>query len=184
MRWSCVAVFAALLALGGCGTPEMVGTHAVATTDRFSKDITIEGPSIWVNPLGGTVRVWNLRTWVTKDTHRVTDQLYVYISYISHAREWKFFNRAADENARELPVVLIDRSRSRSCRGGCDLDETIGVMLDDATLRAHAATGYTVKIWAHSGDALVLTITPRMIAEQIAVIDRYVHPAEPKATGQ
>jgi hypothetical protein len=174
MGWRCVAAFAAVLALGGCGTPEMVGMHAIATTDRFSKDIEINGPAVFVNPLGGITREWHLRSFVAKDTHAVVDQLYVDIDYNPFVREWKFFYRAADEDAEDLPVVVIDRSIP--CRG-CSFFETIGVMLDDATLRAHAATGYQVKIWSRRGDALVLSIAPHMITEQIAVIDQYVHPA-------
>ena len=165
MRYA--GVVAVLLVLSGCAAPGP--QHAVVQTDQFEPTATVRGPAQFENPFGGIARSWNLRTIIDKKTGIAADQLYVDLSYVG---DWKFFNRASDENAHELKVRQIDRSVG-GCYGGCSLYEAVGIDLDDAVLRAHAKTGYRIKLSAHSGDALILPITPAMIAEQVRVVDAY-----------
>lgn len=169
MRWILVAALVASVGLAGCAVRPPVPPHAVVKTDQFSSTASVIGPSMFDNPFGGIDRSWHLRTIIDKKSGLATDQLYVEISYIG---DWKYFNAASDQDATDLPVTVIDRSVG-DCYGGCSLYETVGVGLDDAKLRAHAATGYAIKLYAHDGDSLILPITPQMISLQMAAIDKY-----------
>lgn len=164
------SIFLVCACLFGCAPPPP--PHVTVSGDKFSSDYTVAGLRAFRNPFGGISGEWFLRSFVDKKTGTVTDQLYVDLSYIG---AWKFFDRAADDHATPLDVVVIGRDVG-DCAGGCSLEETIGVTLDDQTLRSRAATGYEVKIYADSGDALVLPITPQMIGEQMAAIDKLPTP--------
>lgn len=137
--------------------------------DKFSKEITFLGVPVGINPFGGTSRMYRIRTWLDRETQTSKHQLYVDIGYIG---DWRFYDRAADDDAHQLDVVQI-ATNVGSCRGGCSLSETVGVTLPEGTLRAKAATGFQIKLFAKSGDSLVLDITPQQIATQLAAIDGY-----------
>jgi len=117
---------------------------------------------------------WFIRSFIDKKTHGVTHQLYVDLRYFG---DWKFFQSAADDNARPLEVVRIS-SNVDNCRGICTLEETISVALNDVILRARAQTGYPIKISAQRGDSFVLTISSDQIQLQIDAIASYIqqHP--------
>jgi hypothetical protein len=145
--------------------------------DQFSKEVVIVGWGNYVNnnPWGGIFRDWRLRSFVDKQTHAVTHQIYVDIHYDD---EYQYFNSAADDTARDLAVLLIDRSKECP-RITCTHYETVGIAIDDATLRARAAQGISVKLSARRGSAFVLTLSPEQIGLQLAAIDRIIHPAPP-----
>src|SRR5690348_6426181 len=117
--------------------------------DRFSKEVVVFGWGNYVNnnPWGGIFRDWRLRSFVDKQTHAVSHQIYVDIHYDN---EYQYFNSAADDTARDLPVLLIDRSHECP-RITCTHYETVGIAIDDATLRARAAQGIQVKLSARRG---------------------------------
>lgn len=163
-----LSVVAILLALAGCASSQAPTRISGVQDDQFGKNITISGAMLYVNPLGGTSRSWLIRSWVDKSTHEVSHQLYVDISYVG---DWKYFQTAADDTARTLNVSRID-SHVGNCSGGCSLSETVGIELDDATLRAKSKQGYAIKLSAHSGDALVLTVSPEQINLQLAEVDK------------
>ncbi len=144
--------------------------HVTIEDDEFSPQATVVGVSLTENTVGGVLRKWFLRSFVDKRSHAVTHQLYVNLSYNG---DRMIFNRAADDTATPLPVVRIDRSTFYCDRkvDVCTRTETIGVELSDAELRARAASGFRIKISAHSGDALILPITPEMISLQLAAVD-------------
>jgi len=166
-HWLSAALVA--FAVAGCasGPP-----HVTVQSDEFSKDIKIIGLSDSENPFGGTFREWLIRSWVNKDTGAVSHQLYVDLHYLF---AWKFFDAAADDSATPLNIVVIDRHVG-NCSGVCDFYETIGVDLNDATLRSRVGKEYRVKISAKSGDAIILPISSAMLALQFAEIDKYAHP--------
>lgn len=138
--------------------------------DKFSSEVTFLGPSQDRIPFGGTFRTWRLRSWVDKTTHAVRHQLYVNIDYDG---SWRFYESAADEHAIDLKVVDIDRSVS-TCSFGCSFTETVGVMLSDDALKAGVASGFEIKLSAHSGDTLILPISAQQIALQLVAIDTYL----------
>ena len=142
--------------------------------DPFSKEVEIFGWGNYVNnnPWGGIFRDWRLRSFVDKKTHAVSHQIYVDIHYDN---EYQYFNSAADDTARDLPVLLIDRS-SMCPRITCTHYETVGIDIDDATLRARAARGIDVKLSARRGSAFVMTVSPEQIGLQLAAIDRILRP--------
>jgi len=143
--------------------------------DRFSKDVVVFGWGNYVNnnPWGGIFRDWRLRSFVDKQTHAVSHQIYVEIHYDD---EYQYFNSAADDTARDLTVLLIDRS-NMCPRITCTHYETVGITIDDATLRARAARGLQVKLSARRGSSFVMTLSPEQIGLQLAAIDRLLHPA-------
>jgi hypothetical protein len=167
MRYSWIIV---LSLLTGCAlTPAT--PHATATSDEFTKDVTVVGWGRYENPFGGTFRQWRIRSWVDKATGAARHQLYVETGYTGARR---FYDSAADENAKSLQVVMINHSVA-DCGDllGCSRSETVGIALAETDLRSHASSGYRIKLSARSGDALILPITPEMIGLQFAEVDKY-----------
>lgn len=164
-------VSAALAALLAACAP--VQPHVTIRADQFSKAVEIFGWGTYDNPFGGIDRNWRLRSWVDKDTRQVTHQIYVELSY---QMEYQYFREAADDTARSLPVLVIDRS-SLCPHYDCTHFETIGVAIDDETLRARAAKGFRVKISARRGAELILPISPTQIGLQLAAVDRLAQAA-------
>jgi hypothetical protein len=143
------------------------------TTDQFSKDITILGPSDYENPFGGTFRSWRIRSTVDKQTGAATSQLYVELHYYW---AWRFYESAATDHAEPLQVTPIDR-QVEDCSGMCSYREVIGIALDEAMMRARVATGMQIKISAHSGDSIIITLSAEQIAAQLGALDQYAHTA-------
>jgi hypothetical protein len=142
--------------------------------DKFSQAITINGSVLSVNPFAGISRSWFIRSFYDKESHVAAHQLYVKISYLG---DWNFFNFADDENARSLKVNNIG-SRINDCTGMCDFDETVGVDLDESTLRAKAQAGYEIKLSAKSGESFVLKISSEQIRAQLLAIEQFAKPGE------
>jgi hypothetical protein len=148
------------------------------SADKFSKQVSFVGPAASVNPFGGTIRLWRLRSWMDRDTKAVTHQLYVNVSY---SGDWRWYYRAADDHADDLVTEKIGSSVP-SCVAGCTLSETIGVELPDALLRSRASKGFQIKLSAKSGDALILDLTPAMIGSQLRAVDGYLGAATASPT--
>ena len=160
-----------ILLLAACvaGKPQVT-----VTDDQFSKDVVIFGWGNYVNnnPWGGIFRDWRLRSFVDKQTHAVSHQIYVDIHYDN---EYQYFNSAAGDTARDLTVLAIDRSNTCP-RITCTHYETVGIAIDDATLRARAAQGLRVKLSARRGSELILVLSPEQISLQLAAVDRLIRP--------
>jgi hypothetical protein len=157
------AIAVLLLALAACVPPR---TTVNVIGDKFDKEITLEGIPLH-DPNNGTDLFWMLRSFVNPQTHTTTHQVYVSWVYPgrSSGRYW-----AADDTARDLPVNMIRRD---SCPfGKCDRTDTLGIAIEEATLRKRAPTGFQVKLSAQDGTYGILDITPQMIAAQLQAEDR------------
>ncbi|MGH6834601.1 MAG: PDZ domain-containing protein [Methylocella sp.] len=151
-------------------------------SDEFSPLMTINGIHESENPFGGMFKIWNLRSFVAKSDGTTTHQLYVGVNYSSSTRR-KIFNWASDDSATPLTVTAIASESEHNCSRklfayGCNYAEDFGIDLTTATLRAHAATGYRIKISAKSGESFVLVISPNQIAAQLDTMQRcleFVH---------
>ena len=151
---------------GPAGAPTMAATTPTATSaavevkaSAFEPDTTLLGPAHRYT--GGTFR---FRTWLGAKYPAPMHQLYVTNSYRG---DWKFWRRANGQNANELELVEIS-SDVISCRYGCSYAEAFGITLSDSLLQANRTNGYAVKVYAKSGDELVLTIPSPLIDAQLA----------------
>lgn len=151
-----------LAALVGCAQPPPRSTVNVIG-DKFSQDITLEGIPLH-DPTNGDDLFWMLRSFVNPRTHLTEHQIYVAWTYAGKYSGQYF---AADDTARPLAVTMILKE---SCPG-CDRTDTLGIAIDETTLRARAATGFEVKLSAQDGTAGVLSITPQMISAQLQAED-------------
>ncbi len=143
-------------------------------TDEFSPLMTIHGIAESENQLGGISKTWHLRSVVGKFDGATAHQLYVGVNYFSSTRR-KSFNWASDDTATPLTVKTIASEADNSCSRklfayGCDHAEDFGIEVTTAVLRAHAATGYRIKISAKSGDSFALVISPNQIAAQLGTM--------------
>lgn len=129
--------------------------------DKFSKSITLEGIPI-LNPNNGDL-FWMLRSEVDPQAHFALHQIYVEWTYAGPS-SGRYF--AADDTARSLPVRNIRREFCPFNK--CDRTDTLGIGIDEATLRARASTGFQVKLSAQDGTEGILDITPKMINAQLA----------------
>jgi hypothetical protein len=150
--------------------------------DDDPRTVSFVGPAEDINPLIGGYQQWRLRSRVNTSSHRVMHQLYVETNTFDR-RGW---NSAWDEGARRRRVVRIASSAPgcRRKRGGgrhrrvdddlvCRYDETVGVTLDDAFVRANAS-GFRIEMTARSGDDLTLDVSAAQIAPVLSAIDAYL----------
>jgi len=149
------------------------GPHVAVSTDEFSKTTEIDGTYIKKNPFGGTFEKWYLRTFI----HHLTGESDTGIYYVTdYNGDWRFYQNASDNSGKDFDVLNVDKSVV-ICLSDCLLSETISIPLTDNYLRLHKETGIFIKIYAHSGDANIINVTPEMIQEQLEAIDQYA-PAE------
>ena len=139
--------------------------------DRFSKTIVFKGES--KRHLQGSgpsdSNVLFIRSWLEKETGRVTHQLYVNHTY--HSDGWKFWSRASDENANDLRFVSIDRD-VKVFIGCCLYSEDFGISIAESILDKSKSTGLLIKIYAKSGDQKILNISAEQIASQLFAIEQ------------
>jgi hypothetical protein len=141
-------------------------------SDRFSKRITFEGSTFGKHSLLGTNYFHHVRSWVDRDTGIARHQLYVNILYADARRG---YDRAANDDAQDMSVTRIGFEKDRGCKGMCSYSETIGIDLPESLMEAKAANGLQIKLYAHSGDSLILDIPAAEITAQLQAIDGYRH---------
>lgn len=156
------AIVVLLLGLAACAPPR---TTVNVIGDKFSKEVTLVGIPLY-DPDNGHL-LWMLRSFVNPQTHAASHQIYIEWTYAgpSSGRYW-----AADDTAQDLPVSMLFKE---SCPfNKCDRTDTIGIGLNEATLRARVATGFQVKLSAQDGTAAILTINSQMITAQLQAEDQ------------
>jgi len=123
--------------------------------DRFSADVTVEGPLTSASTTHETHQ-WAIRSWVNKKTGGIRHQLVV----SSRSDDgFQFFAGASDEDATPLEVVQIGLTH-----GGVD---SFGAMLPPNALQEHATKGYSVKFRARTGAAIIVTLSSEQIQAQL-----------------
>lgn len=156
-----VVVAGLLGVLGGCVPPaEVPNARAVLETDEFSASLDVVGPLMIDNPLFGITDNFRLVTHIDKRTRAVTHVIEV---EIDHEGEFFNFRYAADDTGTPLPLVPVKRQRNVF---GVNRTELVDVIVSEAALRAHAASGYRVQLSARDGTYYVIALTPAMIAAQ------------------
>lgn len=181
------AVVALALLIAGCQTVSHGLAAATGVTpprrtvaiedSQFEPTITIRGTEQRFN--GSAFNDLFLRSWVAKSDGEVSHQIYVLDHY---SGDWKFWSRANSQDATPLEFTQISRDVG-SCSAGCDFWESFGVTVADSTLRSHR-TGYAVKVYARSGDSMVLTVTGDQIAAQLAAVDSLAARVRASHTGR
>jgi hypothetical protein len=166
--WKLIAIAALLLGLAGCAPPAVVGPpRVVVQGDAFSKDITILGVQIFDNQFfkPDDKAHWYLRSFVNPRAHTAQHQLYAEIIYGGRNGAYS----ASDDHAETHRVDLLFHESCGPHRRDevCDYEDTIGVDLPEATLRANAVRGLKIKITARSGYVRIMEITPEMINAQL-----------------
>jgi hypothetical protein len=171
---SCFLAFTAL-----APAPARSDTGVRIESDKFSKLVKFEGPVFAKHSLLGTSYLHHVRSWVDRDTGIAQHQLYVNIFYADGRRG---YDRAANDDAQDMSVTRISFEKDRGCTGMCSYSETIGIDLPESLMEAKAANGFQIKIYAHSGDSLILDIPTAEITAQLQAIDAWRHPgATPSA---
>lgn len=145
--------------------PEM---RTTISTDEFSKTIDILGPQ----PSGVTQGVsiyesHRLATLIDKKTHSYLHFIDIETDYFNEPIGFDF---ASDDTAQTLRLIPLYREHPR-CRT-CMWREVFEIVVPDAALRAHASSGYRVKVSGRDGTSMIVPFTPTMIAEQYAALDQ------------
>jgi hypothetical protein len=163
-----IALAVLLLGLAACAPSALPQTTVTVTGDKFSKEITLEGTPLHAK--NGIDLFWMLLSSVNPQTHTTTHQIYVEWTYEGRS-PGKYY--AADDTARVLPVENIYRE---SCAfNSCPRDDTVGIAIDEASLRERATTGFQVKLSGQDGYTAILDITPQMINAQLEAEDRILN---------
>jgi len=150
-----------------------LGTSRVSPSvadDSFSPTVTVYGIDHYLadRQIGQDY----IRTIIPRTSALpVFHELYVANQYNG---DWRFWESASGQDANPLELVSIARDvvscRAASSSHDCTLRETFGVMLPDSTLRAHTS-GYAVKIYAHNGESMVVTLDSTQVRSQIHITD-------------
>ncbi len=156
--------FAAVVAALGIAPHSYADNVPRLQGDKFSKLLSFSGEESTDPHFLGTSDEWSIRGWVNKTTFETSFQVYMTISYNG---DFQGFERAADDDANDLKMEDIDKHIG-SCtptlfHNGCDLTETVGIDLSEEEVRAKAATGLQIKVYAHSGNSAILTISPEKL---------------------
>lgn len=154
------AVAVLLLSLAACVPPTPPRTTVEVISDKFSKQNTLVGLQKGDSFDGDSVD-WMLRSFVDPQARTATHQIYVDWFFQGHGTT-KYF--AADDTARALPVHQILKE---SCGRNCGQTDTITIAIDEATLRARAASGFQAKLSTNNGAHVILDITSQMINAQL-----------------
>jgi S1-C subfamily serine protease len=161
------AIVALLFGLAGCMPPPRTTVSVIG--DKFSSDVTLEGVPLH-DPTNGVDLFWMLRSFVNPHTHTASHQIYVEWTYTGQS-SGRY--RAADDTARPLSVENLYKE---SCRfNKCPRTDTVGIAIDEATLRRRAATGFQVKLTGQDGYSGILDITSQMISAQLQAEDQAFH---------
>lgn len=163
-----VRMLAALVLLSGlaaCAPSTPPRTSVNVISDKFSPSVTLEGLPL-VTRFSGNQVFWMLRSFVFVQTHSAEQQIYVEWFFPGHGTSRYM---AADDTARALRVRPILKE---NCGRECGQTDTLGIDIDEATLRARVATGLQVKLSDQANNYVVLDITPAMIAAQLQTEDR------------
>lgn len=163
IRMVCIPTFAILTACASQPTEPRI------EDDQFSPQVTIVGASRMENPFGGTGKTWMLRSFIDKQTHVETDELYVSLIY---SGSWRFYEMATDDHAQVLKIQVLGRD-VLDCNGaGCIYREVIGVQLPPEYL-AHRAAGFPIKVDSRANEAQIITVGSDQIAKQLALTAKY-----------
>ncbi len=166
--WRSIGALIALLVLAGCAPPvdPNAPLQVKVSGDAFSKDITLTGPLFHQERLASYAgETWGLRSFVDPKAHTATHQLYAQLDYDKNIANNVYY--AADNSARDYKPKVIYRERcGRSQYCTIDTDH-LTIDVDEATLRANAASGMAFKFSANSGYAVIVKVSPRMIAAQL-----------------
>jgi len=163
------AILALMLMLVACAPTEPRPLHTSIATDEFRKTVDIDGPYGGTSSFGGTQTLFRLETRVDKQTHGYVHVLRAAVSFIDRPFNFVY---AADDTAEQLRLVRIARERA-DC-AVCDGWEKFQIDISDAALRAHAATGYAIKVSSRDEYSVILTISPAMIATQLAGLEEFL----------
>ena len=166
-------IFIAAVAMGLSIAPVYAQTSGLShiqgvESDEFSNVMKINGVVESENPFGGIFKLWKLRSFVSKRDGSTTHQLYLSVAYPNEPGR-KVFDWASDDTATPLNVTHIY---------GHDSSEDCAIEVTTAVLRAHASTGYRIKISGESGNSFILTISPNQIAAQLDTMEKcleYIH---------
>lgn len=156
------------LMLAACGTPRQDATIQGIHDDQFSPAVEVDGAAMFANPLGGPTLQWSLTSFVDKKSRDVLYRLD--LDFIGTPPAPHFY-LATDDTAQQLRLVRLSRSRYCALHE-CNSYETVGIVLDKDVLAARLNRGYAVKVSGRDGSSAVLTVTPDMIAKQMAAVNQ------------
>lgn len=158
------------LILTGCASSQYVSRDAVEiVNDPYADKIEYLGITHGEKADGLKADSHNyfLRSLRDADTGEVRHQLYIENYYL--ASNWKFYERASYMGGEDAEFVKIS-SEVITCPGGCVYNEIFAVMIPDNRLRDES-DGISLKVYAQSGNEMIIDISERQITAQIKALD-------------
>ena len=108
----------------------------------------------------------NIRSIEEKDTGEFTHQLYAAVTYFG---SWHNFERAAYRGGRDAGFTAIDQTQEYCTDHTCKLTERFSIPLDEDFLIENR-DGFTIKVFAESGEEIILSLTNFQISAQLSYL--------------
>jgi hypothetical protein len=131
--------------------PDQVAAETAVTFDDFTGVTSYDGPEFHGAPLTALVRGRK-----TKDG----SFLFQLCASDFHDGDWKFYERAVDQNGRGLAFVSLDRKVVSCVARPCSVDESFCANIGKADLESAAKSSYAVRFYAKSGATPTVRIAP------------------------
>jgi len=146
-----------------CGQPEPVLAKekaATVTYDPYTKTTAIIGQTHLHNPL---LDLDKWQYWLSGAiAHGVPKNPVLMFS--TNTQDWYFFDRAADVDGNELPVLKGNREVATGwLTGDVEVHEVFGIQLTPKYLADHRTTGFNFKIIGSKGERMVV-VPPEAVA--------------------
>ncbi len=168
---SCLAAGLAILAATPLSATAGAKPPVQIIDDKYRPTVFLAGPQITKIPFGGTTRFSSLGTTIDRRTGFTFTRLVVTLNYLGG---WRWYEAATDDSATAYEVTKLNSSVDGLCGvAGCSLTENVAIELPEPLLRLKVKTGFKLKLFAKSGDSILIDVTGEQIEMQLASLEKY-----------
>jgi len=174
-----VKVAICLLPIACATAPPAPPVHSLGPPSVTVEDTEFDSYRTYkTNPIRTTV---DRGKYVTRDTiqvtlsgirHKKTGDVHVLVNaLIEYQGAWRFYSGASLLGGRILPIKHIRRNIG-SCRGGCDLDESMVFDIPLDVVKQNIQTGLRMRLNADAGPAVEIEVPASYLIALIQAVTR------------
>jgi hypothetical protein len=154
--------------LAACQTGPRPPTPLQVVNDPYAQNIQILGIDYLQETPDHSVD-WQLTTKINRKTGLALHELGLDVAYSSPVRH---YTSAGDEHGNARVILALPVKRNACTRSDCIDAESMSIELSERELRGWMRNGFSIKLFAETGESLVLPIPADAVAQQLAAFDR------------